>query len=54
MIVPAQEKDRVVIDYYAVFEGNQMQTIKFKISLGTWQQTDVPGFEEGLIGAKAG
>ena len=52
---PAQTTDRVVIDYYAIFEGkpdieNKIQN--FPLELGSNKM--LPGFEEGLIGAKAG
>jgi trigger factor len=51
----AQNKDRVVIDYYAIFEGvedmdNKMQN--FPLELGS--KVMLPGFEDALIGAKAG
>lgn len=51
----AELKDRVVIDYYAIFEGkeeldNKVQ--RFPLELGS--HVMVPGFEDGLIGAKAG
>lgn len=51
----AQDKDRVVIDYYAIFEGvedteNKVQS--FPLELGS--KVMLPGFEQGLIGAKAG
>lgn len=52
---PAQEKDRVVIDYSAIFEGqdNKDQKIQnFPLELGS--KVMLPGFEEGLIGCKAG
>lgn len=50
----AQEKDRIVIDYYAIFEGksdleNKVQN--FPLELGS--NTMLPGFETGLIGTKA-
>ncbi|TAK78720.1 MAG: trigger factor [Gammaproteobacteria bacterium] len=52
---PAQEKDRVVVDYYAIFDGkseieNKIQN--FPLELGS--KVMLPGFEEGLIGATAG
>jgi len=51
----AQNKDRVVIDYYAIFEGvedidNKIQN--FPLELGS--KVMLPGFEDALIGAKAG
>src|SRR5579883_2696226 len=52
---PAQEKDRVVIDYYAIFEGNADMDNKvqnFPLELGS--KIMLPGFEDGLIGAKVG
>lgn len=50
----AQEKDRVVIDYHMIFEGqadieNKIQN--FPLELGS--KVMLPGFEEGLIGASA-
>lgn len=47
--------DRVVIDYYAIFEGKSDQENKvknFPLELGS--NIMLPGFEDGLIGAKAG
>jgi len=51
---PAQEKDRVVIDYYAIFEGksdieNKIENFPLELS----SKVMLPGFEEGLKGAKA-
>lgn len=51
----AQIKDRVVIDYYAIFEGvedidNKVQN--FPLELGS--KAMLPGFEDGLLGAKPG
>jgi trigger factor len=51
----AQAKDRAVIDYYAIFEDkadieNKIQN--FPLELGA--NTMLPGFEDGLIGAKTG
>lgn len=51
----AKEKDRVVIDYYAIYEGksdieNKVQN--FPLELGS--KVMLPGFEDGLMGAKAG
>jgi len=51
----AAEKDRVVVDYYAVFEGKAEDDNKvenFPLELGS--KVMLPGFEEGLAGAKAG
>lgn len=51
----AHEKDRVVIDYYAIYEGKSDEENKitnFPLELGA--ATMLPGFEAGLIGAKAG
>lgn len=50
----AKENDRVVIDYYAIFEGKSDADNKvenFPLELGG--KTMLPGFEQGLIGAKA-
>lgn len=52
---PAQAKDRVVIDYYAIFEGvadteNKIQS--YPLELGS--KVMLPGFEDKLIGAVAG
>ncbi|OGT37091.1 MAG: trigger factor [Gammaproteobacteria bacterium RIFCSPHIGHO2_12_FULL_37_14] len=52
---PAHMTDRVVIDYYAIFEGkaDEANTIKdFPLELGG--QTMIPGFEDGLLEVKAG
>lgn len=51
----ATEKDRVVLDYYAVYEGkadteNKIQN--FPLELGS--KVMLPGFEEGLVGCKTG
>lgn len=51
----AEKDDRVVIDYYAIFEGksdieNKIQNFPLVIGSGVM----LPGFEDGLIGAKAG
>ena len=51
----AKENDRLVIDYYAIFEGksdadNKIQN--FPLELGS--KVMLPGFEEGLIGMKSG
>lgn len=51
----AQEKDRIVLDYYAIFEGKADTDNKvenFPLELGT--KVMLPGFEQGLIGAKTG
>ncbi len=51
----AQNQDRVVIDYTASFEGmneNQKKMENAPLELGS--KTMLPGFEEGLVGAKAG
>lgn len=52
---PAQDKDRVVLDYSATFEGesNKDQKIQnFPLELGS--KVMLPGFEEALVGCKAG
>lgn len=52
---PAQENDRVVIDYHTVFEGNadlEHKRENFPLELGS--KLMLPGFEEGLIGSKVG
>lgn len=51
----AQAKDRVLIDYYSIYEGkeeleNKVQS--FPLELGSKMM--LPGFEDGLMGAKAG
>lgn len=51
----AKESNRVVIDYYAIFEGKSdiENTIKdFPLELGS--KVMIPGFEEGLLGTKLG
>jgi trigger factor len=51
----AQATDRVVIDYYAIFDGKS--DIENKITnypLELASKTMLPGFEEGLLGLKAG
>lgn len=51
----AKEKDRVVIDYYAIFDGKSEEESKvenYPLELGS--KSMLPGFEDGLIGAKAG
>lgn len=52
---PAQEKDRVVIDYYSIFDGkaddaNKIENVPVEIGA----KNMLPGFEDGLIGLKAG
>jgi trigger factor len=52
---PAQNKDRVVIDYYSVYEGvadTEHKIENFPLELGS--KVMIPGFEEGLLGANAG
>jgi len=52
---PAISKDRLVIDYYAIFEGKsdlENKVEKFTLELGS--NVMIPGFEEGLIGVVAG
>ena len=51
----ANVNDRVVIDYYAIFEGKSdidNKVENFPLELGG--NTMLPGFEQGLIGSKAG
>jgi trigger factor len=51
---PAQEKDRLVVDYYPIFEDKEDLDNKvqgFTLELGSKMM--LPGFEDGLIGAKA-
>lgn len=51
----AQKDDRLVIDYYAIFEGKsdiENKIENFPIILGSGAM--LPGFEDGLMGAKAG
>jgi trigger factor len=51
----AQTKDRVVIDYYAIFDGQEElgnKVERFPLELGS--KVMIPGFEDGLVGAKAG
>lgn len=51
----AQVSDRVVIDYYAIFEGKEEMENKiqnFPLELGSKRM--LPGFSEGLIGVTAG
>lgn len=52
---PAKESDRVVIDYDANFEGKAEQANKAEnVPLELGSKLMLPGFEEGLLGAKAG
>lgn len=47
--------DRIVIDYYPIYEGNadlEHKIERFPLELGG--KVMIPGFEEGLLGAKAG
>src|SRR3989338_5647541 len=51
----AKEQDRVVIEYYPIFEEKkeiENQVKNYPLELGS--KTMLPGFEEGLIGIKAG
>lgn len=51
----ARKNDRVVIDYYAIFEGKSdidNKVENFPLELGS--KNMLPGFEDGLIGSKAG
>jgi trigger factor len=51
----AQKEDRVVIDYYSVYEGaadTEHKIESFPLELGS--KVMIPGFEDGLMGAKAG
>lgn len=51
----AQKKDRVVIDYHLIFDGQEDLEHKihgFPIEIGS--NVMIPGFEDGLIGTKAG
>jgi len=51
----AEDKDRIVIDYYSVFE--EVADIEHKIEnfpLELGSKVMIPGFEDGLLGAKAG
>jgi trigger factor len=52
---PAKEKDRVVITYHPIYEGQanlDEKVIDYSLELGSHMM--ISGFEEGLIGAKAG
>ncbi len=51
----AQDKDRVVLDYYATYEGKadlEHKVENYPLELGA--KVMLPGFEEGLIGCKPG
>lgn len=51
----AKDKDRVVIDYYATVDGKSDEANKiqnFPLELGS--KAMLPGFEDALLGAKAG
>src|SRR3990167_3319967 len=51
----ATEKDRLVLDYYAIYDGNADTDNKvenFPLELGS--NVMLPGFEAGLIGCKPG
>ena len=51
----AEANDRIVIDYYSIFEGNadiENKIENFPLELGS--KGMLPGFEDGLLGAKAG
>lgn len=51
----AKDHDRVVLDFYGVFEGNadmENQVKNYPIELGSGVM--LPGFESGLVGSKAG
>lgn len=51
----AELKDRVVIDYYAIFDGKSDEANKLQnIPLELGSNMMLPGFEAGLVGAKAG
>lgn len=52
---PAQEKDQVVIDFRGSIEGKVFdggEAHNYSVVLGS--KTMIPGFEEGLVGLKAG
>lgn len=52
---PAVLKDRLIIDYYAIFEGKsdlENKVEKFTLELGS--NVMIPGFEDGLVGVTAG
>jgi trigger factor len=52
---PAQENDRVVLDYDADFEGKAENTSKAEnVPLEIGSKLMLPGFEEALVGTKAG
>lgn len=51
----AHDKDRVVIDYYAIFEGKsdvENKITNYPLELGS--KVMLAGFEDALVGAKAG
>lgn len=51
----AQKNDRIVIDYYAIFEGKsdvENKITNFPLELGS--KVMLPGFEDALMGASAG
>lgn len=51
----AEENDRIVIDYYTVFEGQSDEANKVQnTSVDLGGKNMLPGFEVGLIGVKAG
>ena len=52
---PAQNNDKLKLEYHAVFEGKadlENKVNDFPLELGS--KVMLPGFEEGLLGAKAG
>lgn len=52
---PAKLKDRLIIDYYAIFEGKsdlENKVTQFTLELGS--NVMIPGFEEGLVGVSQG
>lgn len=52
---PAKLKDRVVIDYYAIYDGKSEIDNKvenYPVELGS--KTMLPGFEDALVGCKVG
>lgn len=51
----AKDKDRVVLEYHAIFDGNadiENKVQNFPLELGS--KVMLPGFEEGLLGCKPG
>jgi trigger factor len=51
----AQEKDRVVVDYHPIFEGQaEMNHKKQNFPVELSNHVMLPGFEEGLVGALPG